>query len=59
MAEKLFKVMFRKKIKSNCIRIGRSECTENANEIIKEKITIDFMNRGKFYSALFNSENCI
>lgn len=58
MADKLFKFFISKKQKNNCIRIGRNECSENKNVILKQKVKIDFNERGKFYSALFSQERC-
>ena len=56
MAEKLFKFFFNKKQKNNCIRVTRNECSENKNVILKQRLEIDFNERGKFYSAIFSQD---
>ena len=59
MADKLFRFFFCKKQKNNCIRVSRNECSENKIVLLKQKIKIDFEERGKFYSVLFSQDNCL
>ena len=59
MSERLFKFFFKKKQKNNCIQVLRPECSENKYIVVKQKVQIDFNERGKFYSALFSRENCL
>lgn len=56
MADKLLKFFFTKKQKINCIRVGRNECSENEIVLLKQKIIVDFEERGKFYSVLFSQD---